>query len=49
MKVNQKYIADLLKVSRVTVTKALQDHPDIAISTRKKVKDLAQELGTFQI
>jgi DNA-binding LacI/PurR family transcriptional regulator len=45
LKVNQKYIADLLKISRVTVTKALQDHPDIAISTVKKVKALADELG----
>ena len=43
MKVNQKYIADLLKISRVTVTKALQDHPDIAISTVKKVKELARK------
>lgn len=45
MKVNQQYIADLLKLSRVTVTKALQEHPDIAKSTVKKVKEAAEELG----
>ena len=45
MKVNQKYIAERLKVSRVTVTKALLDHPDISIETRKKVKAMADELG----
>lgn len=45
MKVNQQYIADLLNISRVTVTKALQEHPDIAKSTIKKVKEVADELG----
>ncbi len=45
LKVNQQYIADLLKISRVTVTKALQEHPDIAKSTIKKVKEMADELG----
>ncbi|MFY0654959.1 MAG: LacI family DNA-binding transcriptional regulator [Cyclobacteriaceae bacterium] len=45
MKINQQYIADLLKVSRVTVTKALQDHSDIAPETRQKVKDMAEQLG----
>ncbi len=45
MKVNQQYIADLLKLSRVTVTKALQEHPDISKSTVKKVKEAADELG----
>jgi DNA-binding LacI/PurR family transcriptional regulator len=44
-KVNQKDIASALGVSRVTVTKALQDHPDIAIKTRTLVKDKALELG----
>ena len=44
-KINQKYIADLLNISRVTVTKALQNHPDIALSTREKVKKVADELG----
>ena len=45
IKVNQQTIADMLKVSRVTVTKALQDHADIAVDTRKKVQQLADELG----
>jgi DNA-binding LacI/PurR family transcriptional regulator len=45
LKINQKYIADLLNVSRVTVTKALQDNPDIAEDTKKRVKDLAEQLG----
>ena len=45
LKINQQYIADLLKISRVTVTKALQEHPDIAKSTIKKVKEAADELG----
>ena len=45
MKINQKYIADLLNISRVTVTKALQNHPDIAKSTIEKVKKKAEELG----
>lgn len=45
MKVNQQHIANLLNVSRVTVTKALQDHADIAPSTRQKVQALAQQLG----
>lgn len=45
MKINQQYIADILKISRVTVTKALQNHPDIALSTIEKVKKKADELG----
>ena len=44
-KISQKDIAQALKLSRVTVTKALQDHPDIALKTRKIVKDKAKELG----
>lgn len=44
-KISQKDIALALKVSRVTVTKALQDHPDIALKTRKLVKDKALEMG----
>ncbi|WP_242158953.1 LacI family DNA-binding transcriptional regulator [Aestuariivivens sediminis] len=45
MKINQQYIADILNVSRVTVTKALQDHPDISNDTKKKIKELADQLG----
>ncbi|MCD6354365.1 MAG: LacI family DNA-binding transcriptional regulator [Prolixibacteraceae bacterium] len=44
-KVSQKDIALALNLSRVTITKALQDHPDIALKTRKLVKDKAAELG----
>ncbi len=44
-KVSQKDIALALKVSRVTVTKALKDHPDIAVKTRKLVQEKAREMG----
>src|SRR5210317_2106120 len=44
-KVSQKDIALELNVSSVTVTKALQDHPDIALKTRKLVQDTAREMG----
>lgn len=40
-----KDIAMQLNVSSVTVSKALRGHPDISISTTKKIKRLAQELG----
>ena len=46
-KVSQKDIAISLNVSRVTVTKALKDHPDIAEHTRKMVKEKALEMGYF--
>lgn len=44
-KVSQKDIAVSLGISRVTVTKALKGHPDIATETIKKVKDKALEMG----
>lgn len=44
-KVSQKDIALALGISRVTVTKALQDHPDIALKTRKLVQERAREMG----
>jgi len=44
-KVNQKDIADSLNISRVTVTKALQEHPAIAKDTIRKVKEKALEMG----
>jgi DNA-binding LacI/PurR family transcriptional regulator len=44
-KVNQKDIAASLNISRVTVTKALKDHPDIAVKTRELIKQKAKELG----
>ena len=34
-----------LKVSKVTVSKALRDHPDISPQTKLKVKALAEKLG----
>jgi len=44
-KISQKDIAESLNLSRVTVTKALKDHPDIATETIRKVKDKALEMG----
>ena len=44
-KVSQKDIAESLNISRVTVTKALQDHPEIARDTIRKVKERALEMG----
>lgn len=44
-KVSQKDIAESLNISRVTVTRALQEHPEIARSTIRKVKEKALEMG----
>lgn len=44
-KVKQKDIAKSLNISRVTVTKALQEHPEIARDTIRKVKEKALEMG----
>ncbi|RKN83441.1 LacI family DNA-binding transcriptional regulator [Ulvibacterium marinum] len=44
-RVSQKDIAIALNLSRVTVTKALKDHPDISDSTKKQIKEKAKELG----
>jgi len=38
-------LAKKLKVSKVTISKALRNHPDISHATIKKVKDLADKLG----
>jgi LacI family transcriptional regulator len=43
--IRQKDIAAILKVSRITVSKALSDAPDISAEMKKKVKQVAQELG----
>jgi len=43
--VTLKDIADKLKVSKVTVSKALRDHPDISEETKKLIRDTAQEMG----
>ncbi len=44
-KVSQKDIADSLDLSRVTVTKALQDSPDISKKTTIRVKEKAAQMG----
>ena len=38
-------IADRLKITKVTVSKALRDHPDISRATRALVKKTAEEMG----
>ena len=38
-------IADKLRVSKVTVSKALRNHPDISQTMKQKVKNAAQEMG----
>ena len=43
--VRQKDIAEVLKVSRITVSKALSNAPDISAEMKKKVKQIAGELG----
>jgi LacI family transcriptional regulator len=49
---NKKYrpvkledLAKKLKVSKVTISKALRDHPDISVGTTAKVKELAEKMG----
>lgn len=38
-------LARRLGISKSTVSRALKDHPDVGMATRKKVKDLAKELN----
>jgi LacI family transcriptional regulator len=38
-------LAKKLKVSKVTISKALRDHPDISAATTAKVKELADKMG----
>lgn len=38
-------IADELGLTKVSISKALRDHPDISEGTRKKVKEMAKKLG----
>jgi LacI family transcriptional regulator, repressor for deo operon, udp, cdd, tsx, nupC, and nupG len=42
--INLKYIAELLKISVSTVSRALQNHPRIGFKTKEKVKAIANEL-----
>ena len=44
MTVKQSDIADKLGISRVTVTKALQDSPDISSEMKSKVRKIAEEM-----
>lgn len=38
-------IAEKLDLTKVSVSKALRDHPDISEQTRKKVKEVARKMG----
>ena len=38
-------IADELGLTKVSISKALRDHPDISVDTRNKVKKMARKLG----
>ena len=44
-RVTQKDIAEKAGVGRTTVTLALQDHPKIAPETKKRILEIARELG----
>ncbi len=44
-KVTLKDIALRLNVTKVTVSKALRNHPDISDNTKQKVKEIADQLG----
>jgi LacI family transcriptional regulator len=43
--ITQKNIADALNVSRITVSKALRNHPDISTKMKKQVMDAVKEMG----
>jgi len=45
--IRQSDIAKKLKVSRITVSKALRDHPDISAAMKKKVHATAKKMGYF--
>jgi len=38
-------IAERLNLTKVSISKALRDHPDISLETRKKVQKIAKEMG----
>jgi LacI family transcriptional regulator len=38
-------LAKKLGVSKVTISKALRDHPDISVAMKEKVKELAEKVG----
>ncbi len=43
--ITQQDIADRLKVSRITVSKALRNHPDISAEMKERVKKAVEDLG----
>ncbi len=43
--ITQQDIADRLHVSRITVSKALRDHPDISAEMKEKVRKVVEDLG----
>src|SRR5659263_704581 len=43
--VRQSDIAKELNISRVTVSKALRDHPDISLAMKKKINIVARRMG----
>jgi LacI family transcriptional regulator len=43
--ITQQDIANQLNVSRITVSKALRDHPDISSEMKEKVKKAVEDLG----
>lgn len=43
--IRQSDIARELNISRVTVTKALKNHPDISQAMKKKIEDTARKMG----
>ena len=38
-------IATKLNISKVSVSKALRDHPDISVETKRLIRDTAQTMG----
>jgi len=43
--ITQKDIAEKLNVTRITVSKALRDHPDISEDMKKRVHEAVKEMG----
>ncbi len=43
--ITQQNIADRLNVSRITISKALRDHPDISAEMKDKVKRAVEDMG----
>jgi LacI family transcriptional regulator len=43
--ITQQDIADRLNVSRITVSKALRNHPDISAEMKERIKNAVEEMG----